>query len=95
MAALRTLAVLLGALPALSAAVEINTAARADLERLPGLGVVTTDSILKARAERPFADWSDLAARVAGIGGRRAGQLARQGLTVNGRPHPDGGGRKK
>jgi competence protein ComEA len=95
MTALRSLALLLAAAPALCAAVEANSATRAELERLPGLGVATTESILKARAERPFADWNDLASRVAGIGGRRAEQLGRQGLTVNGRPHPAGGQGKK
>lgn len=77
---------ILALLPAVAAALEINTASRAQLEQLPGLGVATTERILQARNERPFADWNDLAARVAGMRGKRAGQLDRQGLTVNGRP---------
>ncbi len=81
--------------PSLAAALEINTATRAELERLQGLGVATTERILQARSERPFADWDDLAARVAGIGGKRAGQLHRQGLTVNGRPLPADRGKRQ
>ena len=91
----RLLTLLLGMLPALGAAVEVNTASRAELERLSGLGVVTTERILEARAERPFADWNDPAARVAGISARRAEDLARQGLTVNGRQRPAGRGSKR
>lgn len=72
-------------LPAAAAALEINTATRAQLEQLPGLGVATTERILQARGERPFSDWNDLAARVSGIRGKRAAQLQRQGLTVNGK----------
>jgi len=85
---MRILPLLLALLPALAAAVEVNTATRAQLEQLPGLGVAMTERILQARGERPFADWDDLAARVAGIGGKRAEQLHRQGLTVNGKPLP-------
>jgi competence protein ComEA len=83
--AVRILPTLLVLLPAVAAALEINTATRAQLEQLPGLGVAMTERILQARSERPFADWDDLAARVAGIRGKRAEQLRRQGLTVNGK----------
>jgi competence protein ComEA len=80
---------ILALLPLAASALEINTATRAQLEQLPGLGVATTERILQARSERPFADWSDLAARVAGLRGKRAEQLDRQGLTVNGRALAD------
>ncbi len=86
---------MLALLPAVAAALEVNTATRAQLEQLPGLGVATTERILKARSERPFADWSDLAARVSGIRGKRAEQLERHGLTVNGRPLAAGTERRK
>jgi competence protein ComEA len=86
---------LLVLLPSMGAALEINTATRAELERIQGLGVATTERILQARSERPFADWDDLAARVAGIGGKRAKQLRRQGLTVNGRPTPADRGKRQ
>lgn len=72
-------------LPLAGAAQDVNTATRAELERLQGLGVATTERILRARGERPFRDWDDLVARVAGLRGKRAELLARQGLTVNGR----------
>jgi len=85
---------LLALLPLAASALEINTASRAQLEQLPGLGVRSTERILQARGERPFADWNDLAARVAGIRGKRAEQLDRQGLTVNGKALADREGRK-
>lgn len=75
-------------LPAAALALEINTATRAQLERLEGLGVATVERILKARDERAFADWDDLGRRVGGLRGERARQLDRQGLTVNGRTLP-------
>jgi competence protein ComEA len=67
------------------AAVEINTATRGEVEQLAGLGVATTERVLQARSRQPFADWADLGARVPGLRGKRAAQLDRQGLTVNGR----------
>ena len=92
---MRILPLLLVLAPSIAAALEINTATRAELERIQGLGVTTTERILQARSERPFADWNDLAARVAGIGAKRAEQLSRQGLTVNGRPLPGDRGRRQ
>jgi competence protein ComEA len=92
---MRTVPLFLALLPALAAALEINAATRAQLEQLPGLGVAMTERILQARGERPFADWDDLAARVPGIRGKRAEQLHRQGLTVNGRPLAAGQGKQR
>jgi len=80
---------ILALLPLAASALEVNTATRAQLEQLPGLGVATTERILQARSERPFADWKDLAARVSGLRGKRAEQLDRQGLTVNGKALAD------
>jgi competence protein ComEA len=80
---------LLALLPAAACALEINAATRAELEQLAGLGVATTERILQARRERPFADWQDLAARVSGLRGKRAEQLDRQGLTVTGKALAD------
>ena len=77
---------ILALLPLAATALEINTATRSQLEQLPGLGVATTERILTARSERPFTDWQDLATRASGFRGKRAEQLDRQGLTVNGRP---------
>ena len=92
---MRILTMLLALLPTLAWALEINTATRAQLEQLQGLGVQMTERILQARGERPFADWSDFAQRVQGIGGKRAEQLHRQGLTVNGKPLPGRSGDSK
>jgi competence protein ComEA len=72
-------------LPLAALALEVNTATRAQLEQLNGLGVATVERILQAREQRPFADWQDLTARVSGLRGKRAEQLDRQGLTVGGR----------
>lgn len=87
--------ILLVLLSAPAAALEANTATRAQLEQLQGLGVAMTDRILLARADRPFSDWDDLAARVPGIRGKRAEQLRQQGLKVNGKDGPAGEGKRR
>jgi competence protein ComEA len=70
------------ALPALAQAdVEANTATRAQLESLPGLGPVLVQRLLAAR---PFKDWADLLARVPGIRAGTAAKLSAQGLRVAG-----------
>jgi competence protein ComEA len=71
-----------GSAPA--ASVEANHARRADLERLPGIGVDLADAVLRERERRPFEDWADLIARVPGLGPRRAARLSRAGLRVQG-----------
>ncbi len=72
-------------------AVDINTATRAELEQLNGLGVSTAARVLDERAKAPFADWADLSRRVKGIKAQRVAQLRQQGVTVNGQgaPNPD------
>jgi competence protein ComEA len=80
---------------AAAAALEVNTATRAELEQLRGLGVATTERILRERSRQPFADWDDLAARGAGLRGKRAEQLDQQGLTVNGRRRPEKSGNRR
>jgi competence protein ComEA len=72
---------------AAQAAPEVNLASETDLDALKGLGPGSTASILQARAQRPFSDWSDLMSRVKGIKRHKAEQLSRQGLTVNGLPY--------
>jgi competence protein ComEA len=79
-------AVALAAVAGVAAAVEVNTASRAQLEALPGLGVATTDSVLAERARAPFADWADLLRRVKGLK-RAAATLSAAGLTVAGEPY--------
>ncbi|WP_077035225.1 helix-hairpin-helix domain-containing protein [Pelomonas sp. KK5] len=71
-------------LTAVAAELEINSASRAQLESLPGIGPALAERILAARAAGPFDDWADLHRRVAGIGPKLAQRLSDQGLRVNG-----------
>jgi competence protein ComEA len=82
----RLLAWLLSGLPLLGSAqaqqlVELNTATRAQLESVPGIGPQLAERLLAAR---PFADWPDLLRRVKGLGRASALRLSAQGLRVNG-----------
>lgn len=81
-AALAALAVL--APGARAAGVDANTATRAELEQIAGIGPSVAARILDARGERPFADWRDLIARVRGVGEGSATNFSAAGLTVNG-----------
>lgn len=47
------------------AAVNVNTALKADLQKIPGVGAKMADAIIAAR---PFKDETDLVKRVKGIG---------------------------
>jgi competence protein ComEA len=62
---------------------EINTATRAELEQLNGVGVTLADRILAERERGPFRSWDDLERRVKGMRGARAQRLQAQGVTVN------------
>jgi competence protein ComEA len=75
---------LLCVLPLSACALEINTATRAELERLNGVGVALAERVLNERAKAPFRDWEDLQRRVRGIRGARIERLQAQGVTVNG-----------
>jgi competence protein ComEA len=66
------------------AAVDVNTASEADLDSIKGIGPGTSAKMLEARKTAKFKDWSDLIARVSGIGDKRAAKLSAEGLTVNG-----------
>lgn len=69
-------------LPAFAQAeVEANTASRAQLESLPGLGPALVQCMLAAR---PFKDWADLTRRVKGIKTATAQKLSAAGLRVDG-----------
>jgi competence protein ComEA len=72
--------------PALAqqAGVEANTATRAQLESLPGLGPALVQRLLDAR---PFADWADLMKRVPGVKAATAAKLSRAGLRVAGQAY--------
>jgi competence protein ComEA len=59
--------------------VEANTATRAELESLPGLGPALVQRLLAAR---PFKDWADLMRRVPGIKAVTARKLSNAGLRV-------------
>jgi competence protein ComEA len=58
-----------------SGVVNINTATKAELMQLPGVGVAKADAILSHRAGRPFAKKDDLLA-VKGIGPKMLETLA-------------------
>lgn len=73
-------------LPIAAAALEINTATRAELEQLNGVGVAMAERVLNERAKAPFRDWDDLRRRVKGMAGARIERLQGQGVTVNGIP---------
>lgn len=77
---------LVGLLPFAATALEINTATRAELEQLNGIGVGMAERVLNERAKAPFRDWDDLQRRVKGMRGARSERLQRQGVTVNGIP---------
>lgn len=68
------------------AEVDANTATRAQLESLPGLGPALVQRLLAAR---PFADWADLMRRVSGIRTASARKLSDAGLRVGGQPYGD------
>ncbi|MBK6862393.1 MAG: helix-hairpin-helix domain-containing protein [Ideonella sp.] len=69
---------------AAQAAVDVNHADRAALERVKGVGPTLSTAILEARAQAPFRDWADLLRRVKGLGAASAARLSDAGLTVNG-----------
>lgn len=76
-------------LPAIAQAeVEANTASRAQLESLPGLGPALVQRLLAAR---PFKDWADLTHRVPGIKAATARKLSAAGLRVAGEAFPGAG----
>ena len=71
------------------AALDINGANRAQLEAVRGVGTELAERILAARERGPFKDWSDLIARVPGIGAASAARLSANGLTIGGVPYVD------
>ena len=65
-------------------ALDINQANEAELDSIKGMGPALSTKVLKARAQGPFKDWSDVMQRVSGIRQNKVQQLSEQGLTVNG-----------
>ena len=81
----KTLALLLSLATTLAmAAADVNSASEADLDSIKGIGPGTSGKMLEARKAGKFKDWTDLIARVPGIGDKRAAKLSAEGLTVNG-----------
>lgn len=66
------------------AAVDVNTAAEADLADVKGIGPAMSTRILDERKKAKFKDWDDFIARVKGVGEKSAANLSTNGLTVNG-----------
>jgi competence protein ComEA len=69
---------------AVAAAVDVNSANRAQLEQLRGIGPPLAERILAEREKGAFKDWADLILRVRGIRQAKAQQLSQAGLTVSG-----------
>lgn len=66
------------------AAVDVNQASVAELDGIKGIGPAMSSRILDERRKGPFKDWSDLMARVKGVGQASAARLSSEGLTVGG-----------
>jgi competence protein ComEA len=66
------------------AAVDVNKANQAELEAVKGIGPSLATRILDGRKASPYADWSDFAARVKGVGPGNSVRFSADGLTVAG-----------
>ena len=66
------------------AAVDVNKATAAELDGVKGIGPAVSTRILEERKKGSFKDWSDLIARVKGVGEGTATKFSKEGLTVNG-----------
>jgi competence protein ComEA len=74
------------------AAADVNTATRAELEAVSGVGPGIAETILDERKKGAFKDWGDFVRRVKGVNQRRAARLSAAGLTVSGAPLKPGAG---
>ena len=76
------LAVMLAIGPAL--ATDLNTATRAQIESVRGVGVELADRLLAERTARPFSGWDDLQRRVKGIGRRNLAGFSEADMRIGG-----------
>ena len=73
-----------------AAAVDANTASRADLETVKGVGPGLSGKIVETRKSAPFKDWNDMVERVGGIGPGNAARFSQAGMTVAGAGYEGG-----
>jgi competence protein ComEA len=67
------------------AQVDVNKADTAALDSVKGVGPAMSKAIIDERTKAgPFKDWSDFQKRVKGVADKRATQLSKAGLQVNG-----------
>ncbi|SDV51085.1 ComEA family DNA-binding protein [Chitinasiproducens palmae] len=75
-------------------ALDVNTADKAALETMKGLGAAKAQAIVSERdAHGAYKDAADLADRVKGLSTRSVGKLVEQGMTFGGAPAPGKGAR--
>ena len=67
------------------AQVDVNKADAAALDSVKGVGPAMSKTIIDERTKAgPFKDWADFQKRVKGVADKRATQLSKAGLQVNG-----------
>ena len=69
------------------AGVDVNLASQAELETVKGIGPSLSTLIVSERRNGPFKSWSDLRARVKGVGDAGADRFSKAGLTVDGKAY--------
>jgi competence protein ComEA len=68
------------------AQVDVNKADAAALDSVKGVGPATSKAIIAERTKNgPFKDWADFQKRVKGVADKRATQLSKAGLQVDGK----------
>jgi competence protein ComEA len=71
------------------AQVDVNKADAPALDKVKGVGPATSKAILDARSKGgEFKDWADFEKRVKGVSDKRAANLSKAGLQVNGQSKP-------
>jgi competence protein ComEA len=66
------------------AQVDVNKADAAALDSVKGVGPAMSKAIIDERSKGAFKDWADFQKRVKGVADKRAAQLSKAGLQVNG-----------